>query len=184
MRTRQLTQAAMLAALSAVAGSLPANVFKFTGFPVILAGLALGPWGGALVGGVSDVLGYMLHGSGPYHPGFTLTQALTGFLPPLLLGRRRPTLLRLLAVLAVTQGLTKGFLVPALYAHVFGAPFQAVQAKMLLEQALHVPLYAWAAVVLLRALETSGQVFPWTPAGRPGDPGSPGLNRSEEPPQD
>lgn len=173
----------MLAALSAVAGSLPANVFKFTGFPVILAGLALGPWGGALVGGVSDLLGYALHGSGPYHPGFTLTQALTGFLPPLLLGRRRPTLIRLLVILALTQGLTKGFLVPALLSHAFGVPFPAMQAKMLLEQALHVPLYAWAAVVLLRALESSGQVFPWTPTGPPGGPKQPDWRPPAEPPR-
>ncbi len=171
----------MLAALSAVAGSLPANVFKFTGFPVILAGLALGPWGGALVGGVSDLLGYALHGSGPYHPGFTVTQALTGFLPPLLLGRRRPTLARLLVVLAVTQGLTKGFLVPALLAHAFGAPFRAVQVQMLLEQALHVPLYAWAAVALLRALESSGQEFPWTPKVPPAGPGPRDWNPPEGP---
>ncbi len=54
----------------------------FNGFPIILSGIIFGPLSGAIVGAMSDILGYMLNSFGkPYHPGFTLTAALTGFIP-------------------------------------------------------------------------------------------------------
>lgn len=48
---------------------------------IVLAGLLLGPMYGAAVGGVSDVLGYLMYPLGTFYPGFTLTSILVGLFP-------------------------------------------------------------------------------------------------------
>jgi riboflavin transporter len=55
---------------------------SFGNIPLILSGMMLGPTVGAMTGVVSDLLGFLInsHGSA-FHPGFTLSAALTGFVP-------------------------------------------------------------------------------------------------------
>ena len=55
---------------------------SFGNIPLILSGMLLGPVAGAMVGFISDILGFMInsHG-GAFHPGFTLSSVLTGALP-------------------------------------------------------------------------------------------------------
>lgn len=54
--------------------------FSFAFVAVMLAGRYYGPIGGALCGGLADLLGALLFPIGAYHPGFTLTAALCGAL--------------------------------------------------------------------------------------------------------
>ncbi|ABR50398.1 hypothetical protein Amet_4324 [Alkaliphilus metalliredigens QYMF] len=56
--------------------------FSFGNIPLILSGMMLGPVAGLMVGAVSDLLGFFInsHG-GAFHPGFTLSAALTGMIP-------------------------------------------------------------------------------------------------------
>lgn len=54
--------------------------------PVHVAGYVLGPWYGLAVGSVSDLAGVLLNSFGQApHLGFTLTQALHGFIPGLMM---------------------------------------------------------------------------------------------------
>lgn len=89
MKPRQLFQPrtfeaiAMLVALQIVLSrflSIQTPIVKFSfGFiPVMFAGAMFGAWGGAIVGGLSDILGAVLFPSGSYFPGYTLTAALSG----------------------------------------------------------------------------------------------------------
>lgn len=66
---------------------------SFGEIPIILAGVLFGPAGGALTGLASDLIGYIInsHG-GAFFPGFTLSAALTGFLPGWILFRHRSSL--------------------------------------------------------------------------------------------
>lgn len=61
--------------------------------PLILSGLFLGPFAGALAGLVGDILGVIInsHGAPAIHPGFTLSSVLTGALPGIIviLSRKR-----------------------------------------------------------------------------------------------
>ena len=59
---------------------------SFGNVPLILSGLLLGPAAGFMTGVVSDLLGFLInsHG-GAYHPGFTLSAGLTGFIPGLVM---------------------------------------------------------------------------------------------------
>ncbi|MDI6600395.1 MAG: folate family ECF transporter S component [Thermoanaerobacteraceae bacterium] len=84
------------------------------GMPIILSGIVLGPGLGALVGAASDVIGYILFPNGPYFPGFTLTAALSGALPAILLRfidrKRSFPLIKILIVIAISDIITSIFL--------------------------------------------------------------------------
>jgi ECF transporter S component (folate family) len=94
-KTSIMTQLAMLLAISLVLSMLGVmlpiagiNGMKvtFSFLPIMLAGFIYGPAAGALVGALTDILGYIVkfHAFGPYFPGFTLTTALSGALPVLI----------------------------------------------------------------------------------------------------
>lgn len=51
--------------------------------PVQFAGLLWGPMAGLLVGFVADFFKWLLYPLGAYHPGFSLSMAMMGFLPAL-----------------------------------------------------------------------------------------------------
>ncbi|RQD71518.1 MAG: folate family ECF transporter S component [Tindallia sp. MSAO_Bac2] len=55
---------------------------SFGNVPLIISGILLGPLAGLMTGVVSDLLGFLInsHG-GAYHPGFTISAGLTGFIP-------------------------------------------------------------------------------------------------------
>jgi len=55
----------------------------FGNLPIILSGMLLGPFAGALTGIVSDIIGVMVNPMGSFHPGITLSMALTGLIPGL-----------------------------------------------------------------------------------------------------
>lgn len=59
----------------------------FGSFTIILSGIIFGPLGGAIVGALADIIGYMLSPLGPYMPHFTINAALVGIIPGLLLHR-------------------------------------------------------------------------------------------------
>lgn len=66
-----------------IAGVLGIRI-SFGGIPVMMGGFLMGPLYGALSGILADIIGFAINPMGPYHPGFTLTAALSGFLPGLL----------------------------------------------------------------------------------------------------
>ncbi len=78
-----ICQCAMLIALEVVLnrfGSVRTPFLKigFAFIAVVMGGLLFGPLGGALVGGLGDLIGALLFPNGPYHPGFTICAALIG----------------------------------------------------------------------------------------------------------
>lgn len=90
---QKLTLASMLVALGVMMASpafsfvivlfgVPAVRIDIIAIPIIVAGVLLGPVFGLGIGILTDVLGYLLftHAFGPYHIGFTINLALTGFI--------------------------------------------------------------------------------------------------------
>ena len=60
----------------------------FAFVPLAVCGMLFGPWWAALCGGLADFLGAILFPIGPYFPGFTLSNALTGMVFGLCLYQR------------------------------------------------------------------------------------------------
>ena len=55
----------------------------FGSIPIIFSGMILGPLAGAFIGIVADLLGILISPQGAFHPGLTLSSALTGLIPGL-----------------------------------------------------------------------------------------------------
>lgn len=84
-KLKSLTAAAMLVALFAVLSlvNIPLSTvieIRFTFIPLSLSGMLFGPVVGMLVGALGDVLGYLVHPTGPFFPGFSLSTALSGMI--------------------------------------------------------------------------------------------------------
>lgn len=173
----RIAVAAMLIALSLVVSllpSLPGPITKFSGFPLLLGGLLVGPRTAFALGCITDLIGFMVKPTGWFFPGFTLTQGLTALLPALMtLGKDpltwRPLNLenrlseplggtlgsygRLLLIFGITQLVTSVLLVSIFTSKiVVGTPLLYELSSRALAQAMHVPVYALLAIAVLKAL--------------------------------
>lgn len=160
-QTLHVPKMAMFVAIALVIKAIPmppieGGLLSFAALPIILSGLLLGPKAGFWVGAISDVLECLLLPRGQmYFPGFTLTQALTGAIPALIARNRNPNFWTYLIAIAVGQSLTKFILVPCfllLIAPVYPlwTAYQALLAKALITQAVHIPIYAWLCLLVMR----------------------------------
>lgn len=98
LELRSITLAALLIALYVATNTLSVYLgpvkITFSYLAFALLGLFLGPVTGALACGAADVLAYIVRPAGAYHPGFTLTAVLTGFVFGLFLYREKLSVLR------------------------------------------------------------------------------------------
>ncbi|MBR0600428.1 folate family ECF transporter S component [Sinanaerobacter chloroacetimidivorans] len=76
--------------------------------PIALAGLLLGPIGGAITGIVADLIGATMFSGLGYFPGFTLSAALVGFIPGILKSRigESITFGKVLVIILITEVIT------------------------------------------------------------------------------
>ncbi|ACL68822.1 folate family ECF transporter S component [Halothermothrix orenii] len=124
----------------------------FGGLPIILAGVAFGPLAGGLVGFISDLVGYFINPMGAYMPHFTLTSALTGIIPGLVvfyLFRQKRTFWTLLVAIGIGQGITSVVLVPYFLQSLFLVPIKATIIPRMIGQLIHIPLYTYLSMVLI-----------------------------------
>lgn len=135
-KTSKLIQGALLIAISVVLTrffSIKISVLGvdsvrlgFGTIPIILAGLRGGPWEGAKVGALADVVGYLLSPGGMYMPHFTLASALMGALPSLLVGKKNMSHGRLFLAVAATYLVVHVLLVSYFLHVIFGIPYEAL----------------------------------------------------------
>lgn len=102
LSTRKLVIASILCSISVVltrymSVMIMENTVRlgFGNIPIILSGMLLGPFAGGLTGIASDIIGVMLNPMGSFHPGFTLSGALTGIIPGIIAGFGRKNKLSL-----------------------------------------------------------------------------------------
>lgn len=90
-KTKSLVAASLLTAISIIltrafsiivpiAGTQALRI-GFGGVPIMISGILFGPIMGGLAGVTADLIGFMINPMGAYFPGFTLTAALSGFIP-------------------------------------------------------------------------------------------------------
>lgn len=90
MTTKKLVMASFLAALNIILTRFASIMLAggtirlgFGSIPLVFSGMLLGPLAGALTGIISDLLGVLILSQGAFHPGFTLSSALTCVIPGL-----------------------------------------------------------------------------------------------------
>ncbi len=119
--------------------------------PNIMAGMLMGPLYGGISGAAADVIGFMLSPIGGYMPHFTLTSALMGTLPGLVMTafRRRGSASRLpegyqiaasvtVGVIAVSWGLTPYFLHT-----LFGLPWAVMMPPRIVAALIELLVYSF-----------------------------------------
>ena len=99
--------------------------FSFLG--VALAGMMYGPFVGAIVGGVSDVLEYLIRPSGPFFIGFTINKIVAGLIFGFFLYKRKPSIGRLAAALFVENVIVILILTPMWLNIMYGTAFFAIE---------------------------------------------------------
>lgn len=172
---QRIALGAMIVALSFVISllpTLPGPITKFAGFPLLLGGMLLGPRTGFAVGCLTDLIGFAFRPTGPFFPGFTLTQGLTCMLPGLFTKNRDPftwrtpdeydkpsrrgafiAYFRLLVIFGITQAVTSVWLVSLFRSKfVAGTPLAMELWTRSIAQLTHVPVYAFLAYGILQAL--------------------------------
>lgn len=120
--------------------------------PIILGGVLMGPVYGALIGGIADLIGYPLRPLGPYFPGFTLTAALTGFIPGAFvrLYRKELTWAALLAMVAINDLITSMVLNTIWLNMITGKAFLILLPTRILARIVMIPIYTVILKVLLK----------------------------------
>lgn len=104
--TKTLTAAAMLSALGIVLGffKIPINQLieiRFGALPIEMAGQLFGPAVAGVVGGITDIGGYLVKPTGPFFPGFTFSSIVGGIIFGLMLHNKKITFARVLATQVV-----------------------------------------------------------------------------------
>lgn len=94
-KTRTIVFMGLLAAMSIILTRLfgfmigPTIRVSFGDVPIILSGILFGPIAGAITGITADLVGMMLRAHGGFFIGFTISAALTGFIPGLFFLKER-----------------------------------------------------------------------------------------------
>ncbi|TYP57567.1 ECF transporter S component [Thermosediminibacter litoriperuensis] len=105
------------------------------------------------MGAVGDLIGYWINPMGPYMPHFTVTAALTGIIPGLVMRifkNEQPALWQLFLAIAVGQIITSVLLVPYFLYKLFGVPLVYKMSTAFLVQAFNVPIYTVFTRLLLK----------------------------------
>ncbi|MBW4827359.1 MAG: folate family ECF transporter S component [Clostridiaceae bacterium] len=127
----------------------------FGGYPVIFAGIAFGPLAGGIVGAIGDIVGHFMSPMGPYMPHFTMTAALTGIIPGIvmmLFKENKNSFWKLLVAIGVGQVITSVFLVPYFMKTLFGVPLVTTIPGRVIGQAVHIPLYTFITQTIQKRL--------------------------------
>lgn len=160
-RTREIAFVGILIAMGVVLtrfaslrisiGGVEGVRIGFGTFPTILSGLLFGPLLGALTGAFADIIGFALSPMGPYFPHFTLTAALYGVLPGILIHLPlRSKICRILLAVAIPQVSVGCLLTPYFLHTLFGMPWKVLLIPRLISTPIIVLLYVLLLSGLIR----------------------------------
>ncbi|TCW32068.1 ECF transporter S component (folate family) [Thermohydrogenium kirishiense] len=144
-----------IASIKIAIGGIESIRIGFGALPVILAGIMFGPTAGGIVGAVGDIIGYYINPLGPYMPHFTMTAALTGIIPPLILKPVKapiPSLWQLMIAIGVGQFISSVVLVPYFLQLLFKIPIVTTLPPKVIGELINVPIYALFTQILLKRI--------------------------------
>ena len=161
---KRIAQMSIFIAIGVVINSMRVGFLSFGGLSIVLSGYIFGPFGGFIIGGVTDLVAFLVRpSSNGFNLAFTLTSALTGAIPvfitDMLGGKKNFTFWRVLVGIAIGQFLTSVLLVPLFMSFFIGAaPAKAQFFRALIKQTLSAPVYALLILSLMQALAKSGRM--------------------------
>ena len=79
---------------------------RFTSFVFAVAGYVMGPVWGGVVGAATDILGWLVRPTGPFFPGFSISNVVTAVIYALFFHKRKVALWRVVVAEAVYPAVT------------------------------------------------------------------------------
>jgi len=123
-------------------------------FPVVLGGILFGPLAGGLIGGFSDLLGYIINPIGAYMPHFTLTSALIGIIPVVVLRLFKRTeeikTIELGFSIALGHIITSLIMIPYFLHTIFGIPWVVLMPARIIAAPFNILIYTYIIKILLK----------------------------------
>lgn len=157
---KTLAMSAMLLAIAVVLGfyTLQLTDYIKIGFAYIaneLAGMMFGPAVGGVVGGLADLVKYLVKPTGPFFPGFTISGLLGGIIYGIVLYKKPLSMKRIIAanglVTVLINLLLNTYWLTLLYGNTFVALLPARVVKQIIMLPIEVVLFYAVAKVLSRA---------------------------------
>ena len=162
-KTRVICTSAILAAMFVVLYSIklqlaPELRITFTFIPLAIAGWLLGPVPAMLVGLVGDLVGCFLFPTGPYFPGFTLTQILAGIIFGLSLYRKNAQKIFLPVFFSKTiiNALLNVGLNAIWLSMLYGKAWMVYATSHLIKNALALPIEVVLLFLIIKVLSSRG----------------------------
>lgn len=160
LTTKKITYVGIFVALSVAINTLRIGSVSFGGFPIIFSGYILGPGLGFVVGGLADVVGFLIRPSstGAFNPLFALTSALTGAIPVIVtrgLGDKYPNLnlWKVLIGVLVGQTITSVIIVPFAISILYGKnTFWYYMTSAAIKQVVSIPIYSILIISINKVL--------------------------------
>lgn len=162
-KTRVICISAILSALFIVLYSIklqlaPELRITFTFIPLALSGWLLGPVPAMLVGLIGDLVGCILFPAGPYFPGFTLTQVLSGLIFGLFLFRKNTD--KILLPVLFSKAIISMFLNVGLNAlwlsMLYGKVWTIYATSHLIKNILALPIEVVILLLIIKVLHSRG----------------------------
>ena len=156
-KTKSLVTMAVLLALAVVLGFVSVQVTEslrvgFSFLPNAVSGQLFGPVGGMLVGGLADILKYLVKPTGPFFPGFTISGVLGGLIYGLVLYKKPATLPRIILCMTLiavfVNMLLNTYWLTILYGNAFLVILPARIVSNLISLPVNIILYYLVATLL------------------------------------
>lgn len=157
---KTLAASAMLLAIAVVLGFYRLQLTEYLriGFDFIakeLTGMLFGPAVGCMVGGLSDLIAYIMKPVGGFFPGFTVSTMLAGTIYGMILYKRPVSLVRIIAanttVTVLINLILNTYWLTILYGDAFLALFPARAIKQMIMLPIEIVLFYAVARMLAKA---------------------------------
>lgn len=141
---------------------VPANRLSIGFLPVIICGMVLGPVWGFAAGGLADVLGFLIFPNGTYFPLITLTSALVGLIPGLIIryAEKAPDWLKALLCVSAVQILCSMLLQTYWLTLLYGKAFELLFGPRAIVALATIPVYHIFVLSVLTGLKKAGLYHP------------------------
>ena len=160
-KTKSLVTMAVLLSLAVVLGFISIQVTEslrvgFAFLPNALAGQLFGPVGGMVVGGLADILKYLVKPTGPFFPGFTISGILGGLIYGLVLFRK-PVALPRIILCHVLIGVFVNMLLNTYWLTLlYGNSFLAIWPARIVSNLITLPVNIMLHFLVVTLLEKAG----------------------------
>ena len=134
---------------------------RFAIIPLAISGYMLGPLASGVIGGAADVIGYIVKPTGPFFPGFTISNVITGLIFGLMLHNK--VTLWIVLVAEILQAVIVGIFLNSLWLSIlYGNAFPVVLGARIVKELIMIPVNTAIFMAILVPLSKSGLI----PAGK------------------